>query len=108
LARRVQELHDQVSRPEPISRREEALRSVKRTVERFNDRETQSNALFDDDLTAAIAEIRHRQGPATAQQSRRTPEIPELRELGSLVGGMSQRLERLESELKSQREDGSQ
>lgn len=109
LARRVQNLHDQVSRPEPVSRREEALRSVQRTVERFNERETQSNALFDDDLTAAIAEIRHRQGPTTAApQARRAPEFPELRELGSLVGGMSQRLERLESELKSQRHNGAQ
>ncbi|ODT73203.1 MAG: hypothetical protein ABS75_00550 [Pelagibacterium sp. SCN 63-23] len=106
LARRVRHLRDQVGVPETASRRSEALRTVKRAVDRFSERDAHLEAAFvadaEDDLSAAIAEIRSRQGAMNAPMRR--PETgTELRELGALVGGMSQRLERLEGELKSQR-----
>lgn len=105
LSQRVRNLRDQVNTPEPHLRRREALRSVKRAVDRFSERDV---ADFDeeDDLTAAIAEIRSRQGVApqhTQALGRRVTDMPEFRELGSLVSGMSHRLERLEGDLKSQR-----
>ena len=99
LAHRVRSLREQVSGTESATRRQEALRTVKRAVDRFTDR----NGFDDDtdDLADAIAEIRGRQGPAKAEIRRF--EMPEIRELGALVGGMSNRLERLEGELKTQR-----
>src|SRR5690606_32418180 len=107
LAQRVRNLRDQVSGSESTSRRREALRTVKRAVDRFSERDVQhDDAPETDDLTAAIAEIRSRQG-AAPMPARRATDLPELRELGHLVGGMSQRLERLEGELKSQRSNAS-
>lgn len=103
LARRVRTLRDQVSGAEPSSRRQEALRTVKRAVDRFSDRDGLVGET--DDLSEAIAEIRARQG---VQPAVRRMDMPEIRELGALVGGMSQRLERLEGELKTQRSNGSQ
>ena len=105
LAQRVRHLRDQVGVPETSSRRREALRTVKRAVDRFTERDSHpADADEPDDLTAAIAEIRSRQGAAlTPMPVRRPNDIPEIRELGALVGGMSQRLERLEGELKTQR-----
>jgi localization factor PodJL len=112
LAQRVRNLRDQVEVPETSNRRREALRTVKRAVDRFSERDVQPGEMDEpDDLTAAIAQIRSRQGaapmPAPAPM-RRATDIPEIRELNSLVGGMSQRLERLEGELKSQRSNGPQ
>ncbi|SMQ58209.1 localization factor PodJL [Devosia lucknowensis] len=108
LAQRVRQLRDQVGTPEPSNRRREALRTVKRAVDRFSERDAHpAEAEEQDDLTAAIAQIRSRQGPAPMPvPARRSSDMPEIRELGSLVGGMSQRLERLEGELKSQRSNG--
>ncbi|ODT76030.1 MAG: hypothetical protein ABS76_32360 [Pelagibacterium sp. SCN 64-44] len=101
LARRVRQLRDQVSGTETASRRQEALRTVKRAVDRFSDRDLRAmGGEEQDDLSHAIAEIRSRQG-FTPQPVRR--DAPEIRELGTLVGGMSQRLERLEDDLKAQR-----
>ncbi len=109
LAQRVRQLRDQVEVPEPTTRRREALRTVKRAVDRFSERDVPAaEANEPDDLTAAIAEIRSRQGAAMPAPMRRSTDIPEIRELGTLVGGMSQRLERLEGELKSQRTNGGQ
>ncbi len=99
LAQRVRSLRDQMSSSESASRRQEALRTVKRTVDRFSERSAYSEDT--DALAMAIAEIRGRQG-AQVTQARRL-DVPEIRELGNLVGGMSQRLERLEGELKTQR-----
>lgn len=102
LARRVRHLRDQVTpTPEPVLRRREALRTVKRAVDRFSERDGFDQEV--DDLTAAISEIRNRQVSAAPAPARRSADMPEIRELGSLVGGMSQRLERLEGELKTQR-----
>ncbi|OAM78295.1 peptidoglycan-binding protein [Devosia elaeis] len=100
LAQRVRHLRDQMSGTESASRRQEALRTVKRAVDRFSDRDRAIFAEDEDDLSEAIAEIRSRQG--AAMPGRRL-DMPEIRELGQLVGGMSQRLERLEGELKAQR-----
>ncbi|KQX35252.1 hypothetical protein ASD04_14495 [Devosia sp. Root436] len=105
LTRRVRNLRDQVVGPEPAMRRREALRTVKRAVDRFTERDDLSPADHDqDDLSSAIAEIRGRQMSAPAAAlGRRAADMPEFRELSSLVGGLSGRLEHLEGELKSQR-----
>ncbi len=104
LARRVRNLRDQVVGPEPAVRRREALRTVKRAVDRFSERDDLGPLHGDqDELTSAIAEIRGRQMSAPAAALGRRPrDMPEFRELTSLVGGLSGRLERLEGELKSQ------
>ncbi len=105
LARRVRNLRDQVVGPEPAVRRREALRTVKRAVDRFSERDDLGQFHADqDELTSAIAEIRGRQMSAPAAALGRRPrDMPEFRELSSLVGGLSGRLERLEGELKTQR-----
>ncbi|MDB5528070.1 MAG: hypothetical protein JWR51_1173 [Devosia sp.] len=107
LSQRVRSLRDQVGgAPEPSARRREALRTVKRAVDRFSDRdETEDMVDADDDqLRSAIAEIRSRQFSApVAALGRRATDMPEFRELNALVGGLSGRLERLEGDLKSQR-----
>lgn len=103
LTQRVRNLRDQVERPEPTVRRQEALRTVKRAVDRFSDRGMESDSEHDP-LSSAIAEIRGRQMSATAAAlGRRPADMPEFRELSALVGGLSGRLERLEDELRSQR-----
>lgn len=104
LAQRVRNLRDQVERPEPTVRRQEALRTVKRAVDRFSDRGMDSEPERDP-LSSAIAEIRGRQMSATAAAlGRRPADMPEFRELSALVGGLSGRLERLEDELRTQRD----
>jgi localization factor PodJL len=105
LAQRVRNLRDQVVGPEPSVRRREALRTVKRAVDRFSERDELGHADEPDALSSAIAEIRGRQmsGTPAAALGRRVGDAPEFRELNSLVGGISNRIERLEGELKSQR-----
>ncbi|QDZ13083.1 SEL1-like repeat protein [Devosia ginsengisoli] len=109
LTRRVRNLRDQVVRPEPAMRRREALRTVKRAVDRFTERDDMGAIGHDhDELSSAIAEIRGRQMSAPAAAlGRRAADMPEFRELSALVGGLSGRLERLEGDLKSQRGSGS-
>lgn len=105
LTQRVRNLRDQVIGPEPAVRRREALRTVKRAVDRFSDRDEASRIEDEQDaLASAIAEIRGRQmaGSAVAM-GRHIVDLPEFRELNGLVGGLSGRLEQLESELKFQR-----
>lgn len=107
LSQRVRSLRDQVGgTPEPSARRREALRTVKRAVDRFSDRDETEDMVDADDeqLRSAIAEIRSRQFSAPAAAlGRRATDMPEFRELNALVGGLSGRLERLEGDLKSQR-----
>ena len=101
LAQRVRNLRDQVEVPEPGLRRREALRTVKKAVDRFSERDARDE---EDELSLAIAEIRRRQGPvAGAIMGRRATDMPDFRDLSALVGGMSLRLERLEADLKTQR-----
>src|SRR5690606_11924104 len=105
LSRRVRDLRDQMNGTESSSRRREALRTVKRAVDRFSERDAVGASPDTDDLNYAIAEIRSRQGlqMQATQPARRAEGNPEIRELSVLVGGMSQRLEQLEGDLKSQR-----
>jgi localization factor PodJL len=105
LTQRVRNLRDQVVGPEPAVRRREALRTVKRAVDRFTDRDDTSPLDEDHDaLTSAIAEIRGRQISGTAAAlGHRAVDAPEFRELNLLVGGLSGRLGKLEDELKFQR-----
>jgi localization factor PodJL len=101
LARRVRALRSQVREAPGTARRREALRSVKRAVDRFSER---TEPAEDDDLASAIAEIRSRQGANPAPMlARRGIENAQLVELTGLVSGLSGRLERLESELRRQR-----
>ena len=104
LTQRVRNLRDQVIGPESSTRRREALRTVKRAVDRFTDRDDVSHLEEQDTLASAIAEIRGRQMSGTAAAlGHRVLDAPEFRELNKLVGGLSGRLEKLEGELKSQR-----
>ncbi|MCS6759285.1 MAG: hypothetical protein MO852_10020, partial [Candidatus Devosia euplotis] len=104
LAQRVRNLRDQVIGPELAIRRREALRTVKRAVDRFTDRDDVSQLEEQDALASAIAEIRGWQmSGAAAALGHRVLDAPEFRELNRMVGGLSGRLEKLEGELKSQR-----
>ena len=104
ITRRVRNLRDQVVGPETAIRRQEALRTVKRAVDRFSERNDSELDDEPDALSNAIAEIRGRQMSAPAAAlGRRASDQPEFRELTSLVSGLSGRLERLEGELKLQR-----
>lgn len=103
LSQRVRYLRDQVEVPEPALRRREALRTVKRAVDRFSPRDDRQDD-DEDALTSAIAEIRSRQGAATITAiDRRPADMPEFRELSGLVHGISDRLGRLEGDLRQQR-----
>ncbi len=105
LAERVRSLRGQVEAPRPAMRRNEALKTVKRAVDRFAVREESQIGQDTDALELAIAEIRGRQMSAPAAALRRQAnDMPEFRELSGLVGGLSSRLARLEGELKSQRD----
>ncbi|KKB08158.1 SEL1-like repeat protein [Devosia chinhatensis] len=101
LTQRVRSLRDQMNGTETTSRRQEALRTVKRAVDRFSDRDRPEFADDADDLTQAIAQIRSRQGAQVSAMRR--IDMPEIRELSVLVGGMSERLESLEEDLRSQK-----
>lgn len=104
LSHRVRHLRDQVNAPETSNRHREALRSVKRAVDRFTPHEDDT-----DDLTAAIAEIRGRQGPAVISAlDRRATDMPEFRELSGLVSGIGDRLGRLEGQLRGARNSASE
>jgi localization factor PodJL len=102
LSHRVRHLRDQVNAPEADNRRREALRSVKRAVDRFSTHDDS------DDLNAAIAEIRSRQGASTISAiDRRPSDMPEFRELSHLVSGIGDRLGRLEGQLRGARDSAS-
>ena len=111
LAERMRELRYQVGDAEPDDRHREALRSVKRAVDRFSDRDEHGYEPAApayppyppnprDTLQSAIQQIRSRQMEMPAPQ--RAPEPLPLDELARAVGGISGRLERLEVELKTQ------
>lgn len=118
LGERMQDLRMQVAEIEPDDRHRQALRSVKRAVDRFSDRdETFGERVMAsnprDTLQSAIQQIRSRQGGqpprAPLQQAHapqpmpaRLPELPQFTELAHAVGGISTRLERLEGELRNQ------
>ena len=114
IGERLRDLRMQVEDVTPDERHREALRSVKRAVERFNDRDEsygyarppQENPR--DTLASAIQQIRSRQpapmapAQAAAPAPTRMLDLPQVTELAQAVGGISHRLERLEGELKTQ------
>ena len=58
LAQRVRNLRDQVEAPEPNHRRREALRTVKRAVDRFSERDAHPSDMGEpDDLTPGRGRI---------------------------------------------------
>ncbi|MEO5807048.1 peptidoglycan-binding protein [Devosia sp.] len=104
LTQRVRNLRDQVDGTAGNARHREALKTVKRAVDRFSERDETDFLNDTDSLQSAIAEIRGRQLSAPmAAVARHVAELPQFGELTALVGGLSHRLERLEGELKSQR-----
>lgn len=122
LSERMRDLRMQVAEVEPDNRHREALRSVKRAIERLSDREEvgyqQASAYAErpmpanprDTLQSAIQQIRARHqadlppapAPAPPPQQPRSLELPQFTEMAQAVGGISSRLERLEGELRTQ------
>lgn len=121
LAERLQDMRHRAVEAEPDVRHREALRSVKRAVDKFNDRydEPQEYAPRGaaqapnprDMLETAIQQIRTRQAgfgdhraPAEDRVYREAPprvvDSPRFDALAQAVGGISTRLERLEGELR--------
>lgn len=124
LTERMRDLRMQVEEVEPDTRHREALRSVKRAIDRLSDREElayQTASSYAerapappnprDTLQSAIQQIRarHQVDPAPQQPAYapappqpRSLDIPQIAEMAHAVGGIASRLERLESELKTQ------
>ncbi|HEY1125504.1 MAG TPA: hypothetical protein VGE65_07705, partial [Sphingobium sp.] len=126
LSERMRDLRMQVEEVEPDTRHREALRSVKRAIDRLSDREEMAYQTAStyaerpqaappnprDTLQSAIQQIRARHqvdlappqqsyAPAPAPQQR-SLDSPQFAEMANAVGGISSRLERLEGELKTQ------
>lgn len=97
LAERVRDLRHQVAEAEPDNRHREALRSVQRAIDRFNERDD-APPTPRDTLEAAIRQIRARQNPAAAAMS--AAAAPRLDNWAQTADGISTRLERLEGELR--------
>ena len=95
LAERIRDLRHQVAEGEPDTRPDirhrEALRSVQRAVNRFNDRD-EGPATPRETLDAAIRQIRARHNPAAA--------APRIDTMAQSAEGIATRLERLEGELR--------
>ena len=127
FAQRVRDLRYQVSADDDDGddRRREALRSVKRQIERFNDRgEPETIPHADNVLQSAIQQIRTRtqsMAPAPAprmapayqaapqpMQTMPAPPMPRFDDLANAMAGLSGRLEQLEAELKAQRGNATQ
>lgn len=105
LAERMRTLRHQVTEVEPQDdRRQEALRSVQRAVQRFNERGEPMPAPTNprDILQSAIAEIRGGARPTSTGQAPRAA-APRFDEFANAVNAMTGRLEQLEGELKVQR-----
>ncbi|MEO8882165.1 MAG: peptidoglycan-binding protein [Devosia sp.] len=116
FAQRMQDLRYQVADTNPDDRRREALRSVKRQIERFNERdEPEPVPHADNVLQSAIQQIRARTGgvapsrsvDAGAPKPVATP-APRFDELSQSMAGLSGRLAQFETELKTQRGNAAQ
>ena len=111
FAQRMRDLRYQVGAG-PADRHREALRSVKRQIDRFNDRDEPEpvNARSDDVLQSAIQQIRARTQPAAvpAPMPQAGMDLPRYEDLARAMGGLSSRLEHIDAELKSQRGNASQ
>ena len=113
LAERMRELRDQVGDIDPDDRHREALRSVKRAVDRFSERDEAAYAPSPpgyppnprDSLQTAIQQIRARQLGATPpppEPPQRPREASGFEELARAFDGVASRIERLETELGAQ------
>jgi len=104
LAMRMRELRYQVAETPATNRHQEALRSVKRAVDRFSERDegvVRTNP--QDVLQSAIQEIRLRQrGPAQGGQ----PAPQQIDRFAQSITALTERLERLEGEIRAQRDGG--
>ena len=115
FAQRIRDLRYQVADADPQDRHREALRSVKRQVDRFHDRgEPEATPQADTVLQSAIQPIRARTqaaaphpmaAPMAAQPVAAAPRFDEF---SQAVTGLAARLEQLEAELKVQRGNASQ
>lgn len=111
LSRRVRHLRDQMSNAEPAARRGETARTVTREVDRFVDHGAALLEAEEDELDAAIKEIRAGQPVlpfpdrrlGLRRQSDRNAARPDFQQFGTLIEGMSRRLGQLEEELRTQR-----
>lgn len=110
FAQRMRDLRFQVAGANPQDRHREALRSVKRQVDRFHERaEPEAAPQPDHVLQSAIQQIRART-QATAPRPMPAPAgtPPRYDEFSQAVTGLSARLEQLEAELKAQRGNAAQ
>jgi localization factor PodJL len=103
LAERMRDLRHQVTESGGESRHREALRSVQRAVEKFSDRDAPQPMPVNprDTLEAAIQQIRARHF-TEAQPAAKAEPSPRFDEMATAVDGISDRLERLEAELRTQ------
>ncbi|MEO6014827.1 MAG: peptidoglycan-binding protein [Devosia sp.] len=117
LSERMRDLRMEMSDAEqnPSSRHRDALKSVQRQINRFEEPAPQMAPNPRDTLQAAINQIRSSQSapmrqanaaPAPQQPMQRAPEGPMLERLAQGVTGLSSRLERLEGEIKAQIKTG--
>lgn len=117
VAERLRDIRHQMTEPEPDLRHREALRSVKRAVERFTDNrydDMPDHALRasappsgKDSLESAIQQLRTRhaelidhRAPAADRMAPPASEPPHFDQMAQAVGSISSRLERLEGELR--------
>ncbi len=107
IAERMRDLRYQLAETEPDLRHREALRSVKRAVDRFSERDDSYAPRHEDyppnprdTLQAAIQQIRARQGSYREPPPASRAEPPPFDDMAHAIGGISTRLERLENELR--------
>ena len=113
FAQRVRDLRYQVGDDNPADRHREALRTVKRQMERFTDREPEPVSHADDVLQSAIRQIRARTQPpqrdGIAPEAAPSPAAASrFEDLANTMTGMSARLGQFEAELKTQRGNAAQ
>jgi len=117
FAQRMRDLRYQVADTNPDDRRREALRSVKRQIERFNERDEPEPVLHADNvLQSAIQQIRARTGGAAPRADDRVvapamaapAPAPRFDQLSQSMAGLSGRLAQFEAELKTQRGNAAQ
>ncbi|MGV3490456.1 MAG: peptidoglycan-binding protein [Devosia sp.] len=100
LAERMRDLRNQVGENGADARHREALRSVQKAVQKFSDRDAPPPPNPRDTLEDAIQQIRarHFNAPEAAQPQ----PAPRFDDMAHAVDGISDRLERLEAELRTQ------
>lgn len=105
LTERVRDLRHQVAESEPETRHRDALRSVQHAIDRFGDRgdELPPRSSPRDSLDAAIQQIKARHFPRSEPPAARQPDpTPRFDDMARAVESISDRLGKLEGELKAQ------